>query len=737
MSVKLDVVTFEVLRHRLWEINDEMGIIAARISGSPAVYESGDFNTALLTASGKGLFTGVYIIRQAAALDVVVQSVIKQYGDDIRNGDMFLLNDPWCGALHAMDYAVVAPVFWEDELIAWTGIVMHETDVGGPVPGSWTVGAKNAYEECPLMPPVKIVDAGKFKKEIEALYLRNTRVPDINALNLRAKIAAQLTTRDRLHDIIRQYGRDTFVAVQERILEYVRTSVRKRLAKLPDGTWYGRAIVDHDGNENRLYRIKLALTKRGDELILDFTGTSAQAAGPINCAYSGLVGGVTQVLFPLLCFDIPWSHGAITDCIKIISEEGTINNCTFPAATSMATVNSATATGNAVWEAMSRLYSCSEELQDEVVAMGYGGMNLGLLSGFREDGKYFINMFTDSVGGGGGTRRRDGVNTCGSMFAPSYGIPNVERIEGLLPVLYVYRKERSETAGAGMKRGGVGIEYLIVPYGTEKNIEAVYFATGCNHMIAKGLNGGLPGSVQENLLLRDAGVKQMLQAGIIPTAWGDVERKDTNLQEAKSRASIRPTDAWVNFCCGGGGYGDPVLRDPADAALDLENGVCTSEEINRLYGVVVDRDGNVDHEATRMRRAELIAARKKNGVRLDSDWRPGAKLVGNKIFRYGEALAVEKVDSTAVIGCVHCNFVLGPACEDPRQRSLMIESPITEFSPLNSYGRVNDVVVRQYCCPGCAAMFSSDVQLREDDPQTPEMHLLFEAQQSQTSQQQS
>ena len=124
-----DFVTFEILRHRLWEINDEMGLLAARVSGSPAVYESGDFNTAILTSDGRGLFTGVYVIRQASALDVVVESVLERFAGDIADGDMFLTNDPWCGALHAMDYAVVAPLFSGGDLVAWTGIVMHEMDV--------------------------------------------------------------------------------------------------------------------------------------------------------------------------------------------------------------------------------------------------------------------------------------------------------------------------------------------------------------------------------------------------------------------------------------------------------------------------------------------------------------------------------------------------------------------------------------------------------------------------------
>ncbi len=261
---KIDVITFEVLRHRMWEINDEMGMIAARISGSPLVYESGDFNTGILTAKGEVLFTGVYVIRQASALDVLVQSTIKRFGDDIHDGDMFVTNDPWSGALHAMDYAVIAPVFWEDEIVAWTGVVMHEIDVGGPRPGSWIVGARDAFQECMLMPPVRIVDKGRLNRDIETIYLRNTRTPDMNALNLRAKIAAQVTTRERLRDIIREYGKETFLALQEQIMDYVKTAVRKRIALIPDGTWYSNAFLDNDGVEDNLYRHKLKLTKKGD-----------------------------------------------------------------------------------------------------------------------------------------------------------------------------------------------------------------------------------------------------------------------------------------------------------------------------------------------------------------------------------------------------------------------------------------------------------------------------------------
>ncbi|MBM3559839.1 MAG: hydantoinase B/oxoprolinase family protein, partial [Alphaproteobacteria bacterium] len=551
----LDPVTFEILRHRLWEINDEMGLMMGRISGSPAVYESGDFNAGILTADGKGLYVGVYVVRQASALDVVVQKTIEAFGEDIHEGDVFMTSDPWYGALHAMDTAVVSPVFWKGERVGWTGVVVHELDMGGPHPGSWCVGAHNAYQEVPLIPPVKIVDGGRLCRDVERAFLRNSRTPEINALNLRAKIASQTVTHERLHDIIREYGLDTYLACQQQVLDYVRRSLRTRIAALPNGTWHASAMLDHNGFENRIYRLKLALTKKGDRLTFDFTGTSPQAEGTINCTWAGLIGGILQVAFPLLCFDLPWSHGAVVDCIDIVSEPGTINNAIFPAGTSMATVNACQSTGNLVWEAIAKMYACGpEELKREVIGLGYGGVNMAVMAGKRTDGRTFVNLFTDSVGGGGARNFADGVDTCGNYIAPAYGIPNVERVETLLPVLYVYRKERAETAGAGKWRGGVGLEYLVTPWGNPEPLEAVFIGTGASHIETKGVHGGDPGTVQRNIALRGTALDREFAAGRIPLDGESLQAREVEVAEAKSVHFLDHGDAWLCICNGGGGY---------------------------------------------------------------------------------------------------------------------------------------------------------------------------------------
>lgn len=722
---RLDPVTFEVLRHRLWEINDEMGLTVGRVSGSTAVYEAGDFNTAILTADGRGLYAGVYVIRQASALDIVVQKVIEVFGDDIDDGDAFMTSDPWYGALHAMDTAVVAPVFFEGRRVAWTGVVIHELDMGGPHPGSWCVGARNAYQEVPLIPPVKLVERGRLRRDVEAAFLRNSRTPEVNALNLRAKLAAQSGTRERLLDVIGEYGVEAFLACQEQILEYVRRSLRARIASLPDGTWYATAMLDHNGVENRIYRLKLALTKRGDRLLFDFTGTSRQAEGVINCAWSGLVGGILQVAFPLLCYDLPWSHGAVMDCIDIVSEPGAINNAVFPAGTSMATVNACQSTGNLVWEAMARMYACGPpELQREVIALGYGGLNTAVIAGPLARGGTFVTLFSDSVGGGGARSFADGVDTCSNLIAPAYSIPNVERIETLNPLLYVYRKERAETAGAGRWRGGVGLEYVVMPHGTDQPLEGIFIGTGVSHIESKGVHGGAPGTVQRNVVLRGTDLARQFAAGAIPVDAAAIGAERVEIAEAKDVKLLHPGDAWLCFCMGGGGYGDPLARDPALVARDVRRGLVTGAEAERNYAVILAGDGAVDARATTALRAERIRRRLAHGRRLGPDW-PDAPVFAGRPARLGIGDVLEVRDTAAgpVLGCRACERPFGPAAEDPRGRALLIEQKLSDLSPINRHGLEDQVVVRAYCCPGCGAQFSTDVQFRDEDPRLPEMHL--------------
>ena len=265
----LDPITFEVIRHRLWAINDDQGRMAARLSGSFIVFEGYDFNAALVTADGRGLYCGMYILQHGATIDEFVRRVLAAWPrEDIREGDMFFTNDPWWGALHANDGILAMPIFWEGELVAWSGIAMHDEDVGSPVPGSFVAGAADRFGEAPLIPGVKMVTGFAPRRDVLRAYLRNSRTSELNALNMRARVAALRTTYQRIQELIGQYGLPAFLAAQEAILEYVDRVVRSRLREIPDGSWFGQIYHDHDGTNDEIYRMCCRVIKRADQLDL-------------------------------------------------------------------------------------------------------------------------------------------------------------------------------------------------------------------------------------------------------------------------------------------------------------------------------------------------------------------------------------------------------------------------------------------------------------------------------------
>ena len=211
----VDPVMFEILSSRLSAINNESAMTMRLVSGSPVANEAYDMNVGLMDAEGNCFAIGMYITIHSLALSATVKDIIERFPDDlgIHPGDIFMSNDPYVGACHQMDVAVVAPIFWEDELVAWTGSTVHQIDLGGPVEGQVQIGATSIWGEQPLFPPIKIVDGGRLRSDVEQGYLRRTRLPHLVGLDLRAMIAGCNVGVTRVRDLIDRYGLDTVRAV--------------------------------------------------------------------------------------------------------------------------------------------------------------------------------------------------------------------------------------------------------------------------------------------------------------------------------------------------------------------------------------------------------------------------------------------------------------------------------------------------------------------------------------------
>ena len=710
----LDPITLEVLRHRLMMINDEQARVASQLSGSPVVYEAKDFNSAMLTPEGDSLFIGIFMTRLSLCLNAAVKTVLDRFADTVglNDGDAFVTNDPWAGAAHMNDILMFAPIFHGDTLVCWTGLAMHEVDVGGPNPGSFTVGTPNVYGEAPLIPPIKMIEGGKVREDLEALVIRNSRTSELNGLDLRARIAAINRTRQRIREVIKEYGLDHVMEAQRRILELVQASFARRLRSLPDGRWVSQGFIDHDGNQNRLYRIRLAMTKSGERLTFDFTGTDKQAAGAINCTRVGLESGVFSAVLPMLCYDISWSPGGMMPLIDIISEEGTINNARHPAAVSMATVSAIFATSHVTSGAIAKMLAASG-LREEIQANWAPAWQGMTLAGQRTDGRPFTAVLLDVTGGSGARAVKDGIDGGGLPGSPAMAVGNVETYEKEHPILYVFRRQAPDTGGAGLYRGGMGLESMLMAHGANGPVDVTVLTHGASQPEAQGLCGGYPSSVQVRMLLRDAGLADAFAERRIPNSAEELPNARVEMLAAKQRTLLHPEDALVMVCAGGGGYGDPLRRDPQAVAADLKSGLIGPDTVRETYGVVLSAD-TVDSAATEAQRACIRRARL-NGAPERAEPN-GSGLSAGRQPKIGDTLDLVGTGTEAHLACHECGHSFGSPAADPKAHAQSRTLTIDRLSPWNIHGLVSEIEVREYFCPSCALLIDVEVARKDDPP---------------------
>jgi N-methylhydantoinase B len=507
---------------------------------------------------------------------------------------------------------------------------------------------------------------------------------------------------------------------QRRILELARDALARRLRSLPDGTWRAEGFLDHDGNENRLYRIRLAMTKRGERLTFDFRGTDGQARGSVNSTRVGLESGTVSAILPMLCYDMPWSPGGIMPLIEFVSEEGTINNARHPAGVSMATVAATFATSQVASQAIGKMLACSHLCDSEAQANWSPAWQGSTMAGRHEGGAPFTAVFLDQGGGGGARAWRDGPDTGGLAGVPAMGIANVETYEKEYPILYVYRRQARDTGGPGLYRGGVGTELMIVPHRNEGPIDLTVLTHGASQPEGQGLYGGYPSSVQVRLHLKDADVRARFADGVLPASPEEVGCRELDALAAKERRRVGPSDAVVMVMAGGGGYGDPLRREPERVLRDVEEGVCSDAVAREVYGVVlaVAADGAraVDGSATEATRRELRGRRLRES-RLPRD--PTAAAPRGRpepVGRIGAALDIVAADGAEWLACHGCGRVVGPATDDPKRGAVVRTVPMERLSAWNRYGLVDEIEVREYACPSCAHLFAVEVRKNGDPP---------------------
>ena len=602
---RVDRVTYEILKHRLWQINEEQATTIRRVSGSPIASEVQDYNVGIATAEGKLVACGMSVLAHVTALSHVIKNCMKIIGEGkLRDGDMFITNDPWMGAVHQNDVALVAPIIIDGALVAWTSSVIHHADVGGPVPGSWNLDAYDAFQEAPRYRFLRIVRDGEIADEVMATLMTNSRTPALAELDLRAQVAAAGVVRRRMTELFDKYGAQIVVDVMADSLRDSEIMLRNRIRALPDGVWKTEEHVDHDGHSDSLTTIRLTLTKSGDTLIFDFTDSDDEAAGLINCTRPTLESGPFSAVLTHLCAGMTWNEG-IMDRIRIDSRPGSIVDCNFPAPVASGVINSGWAALDASAAAVARMMLDGQESRKLTMA-GWAGAPYGVnIFGKRENGRSFATMLGLSGLQGGGARSfADGYDAAGYLHSPRCGAMNVETAEARFPILHLFRRLAPDSGGAGQYRGGRSVEMAITSHGATQ-AEVIVTSFGSDHSGSPGLAGGMPGAGALGALVHtksdSTGLIRQCADRTTTLSAGDV----TSLP-SKARVALNSGDVFLSVTHGGGGFGDPRRRSVDAVAQDLASGAVTGEWAARLYNVHMASDGTIDiDETNRLRQAPV------------------------------------------------------------------------------------------------------------------------------------
>jgi N-methylhydantoinase B len=700
-SAEIDPITFEVVRGKLAAITDEQALTLKAVSGSPVVTEATDFNNGLYLADGSIATMGRQVLFHTGTMSVVIEHLIERFGDvdgGIRDGDMFIVNDPYRGAVHQPDVSIVAPIFHGGEHVAWAGSCAHQLDVGGMSFGSWAVGATEVQQESMLLPGVKLVRDGELQEDLWQMIMGMSRLPHVLALDLKAMIAANHVAARRLTELIDRYGLAPVQTIMRREIELSERSLRARLRDLPDGVFEAVDFLEHDGHTNRLYEVALTLTKRGDELHFDFAGSSAQAPGFINCTRAGLVGAVMTAMLPILAPDIRWNQGALAP-VTIDAPEGSICNATRPAPVSAGTVSAVWVVTNVATQAVARLAACGAETAGEAPGVTKGSMWVLTMAGTDRDGSPFGTFLLDStIGGAGGYLDHDGLDASGEYPVPRPAVANVESNERGGPLLYLYRRLVADTGGPGRTRGGVAAGVAVTPHDAEA-LHAMLIGHGVEVPNSTGLFGGLEAACNEGVLYRGGSAAPgdlpfEADSGDRLVALAGAERVPAKLGHFELRAG----DVIGYAFQGGGGYGDPLERSVADVVRDVADGFVSVAAAAAVYAVVLDPATlAVDEVGSAERRAAIRRAR----LGGQSPSRP----------------APTELDPAAVGGTLRrhdghwrcrCGQDLGPEHQTFKLRAhTRVVADPHEHGP-----RVRlhpDLELREHCCPGCATLLESEV----------------------------
>ena len=578
-NLKVDHVTASVIQGALENIAVEMGYKLMRMSYSSIIRAPEDFGAALVDSEGRGLAESAQSTPlQSGPIPGYVRGVLRilaERGESIEPGDVIMHNDAYAGSSHGPDVGFIVPVFHNDSLIAFATTTAHHLDIGALTPGSCgIVDAIDAYAEGLQFKAIKVYEKGQKVTPVWHILHDNIRVSDLVVGDMEAQIAAARFGAEQLGELIDRYGRTTFDAACDAVMNYAERLMRQAISALPNGrysaTTYIDGYLDDPNPARRELPLVVTINIKDDEMLVDLTGTTPQVSDrPINMPLEGTVDIAIWVTVRSVLLDtethghIPVNDGLVRP-IKIVAPEGCLANPVFPAPT-IARFCPGNQLADTVMKALA-------EVAPQQVSAGIGNLRVIAFSGLK-DSTHWVHMeiFEGSYGGRHG---KDGMDAVDTLYANTRNNP-IEDIESHLPLRVSRYELREDVCGAGEWRGGFGsireFEYL-------SDGAAAVEGEG-HHFSPWGFRGG-----------DDGGVASL-----------NLARVDGEIQEMPSKVPHTTLNAGDRFVCvgpAGGGYGDPFQRDPTRVLMDVKDGLVSRQSAERDYGVAITKELILDDSAT-------------------------------------------------------------------------------------------------------------------------------------------
>ncbi|WP_321344375.1 hydantoinase B/oxoprolinase family protein [Breoghania sp.] len=583
--MSLDPITLSVIQSGLQQVCDEMDLSFSRAAFSPVIAEANDRSDGIysavdgsLIAQGAGglpVFVGTMQYSTRTLIEMIASGKVAAP----EPGDIYIVNDPYLGGTHLMDVRFAMPFYRNGEIFCWLSNTGHWPDTGGAVPGGFSASATSVEQEGLRLPPVRLFKKGVLDTEIYSIICSNIRVSEQRIGDVKAQAAALLVGEERLGRILDRYGDDVVAEAIDELRRRAADQMRANIRLIPDGTYRSTAYVDSDGVVDEPLEIRLAITAKDGELSFDFEGSSRPCMGPMNSVLATTLSSVylaMRHIFP----DVPISAGAF-EPLKVKTPEGTFLDAHYPRPVSGCAAEVSQRIAEAVFAAL------VEALPDRVTAAPAGSSGNFALGGHDpERGRGFV-MYQISGGGYGGNSDHDGLaNGCSTIGISK--APPVEIMEQQFPVLYHRYALREGSGGAGTHRGGFGLDYEIE---LRRGQATASFVMDHGRFGPQGALGGSDGMPNSVTVYQDG-------KAIVPA----------HLSKAQD-IPMKPGDRVRVGTPGGGGYGDPLKRDPALVGEDVRLGRYTAEAAEELFGVVVRDAGEVMSGETAALRSRMLEAR--------------------------------------------------------------------------------------------------------------------------------